>query len=63
MGKKVLIYIVLIALSLFYLFPIYTLLNTSLKTDEDLKYGPVAPRTVSFSGPIRTPSTLLRSSS
>ena len=43
MGKKALIYIVLIALSLFYIFPIYTLLNTSLKTDEDLKYGPVAP--------------------
>jgi glucose/mannose transport system permease protein len=43
MTKKLLIYIVLIALSLFYIFPIYTLLNTSLKTDEDLKYGPVAP--------------------
>jgi glucose/mannose transport system permease protein len=43
MMKKALIYIVLIALSIFYIFPIYTLLNTSLKTDEDLKYGPVAP--------------------
>ncbi len=41
--QKALIYFILIALSFFYVFPIYTLLNTSLKTDEDLKYGPVAP--------------------
>ncbi len=43
MIRNVLIYLVLIALSFFYIFPIYTLLNTSLKTDEDLKYGPVTP--------------------
>ncbi|MBN1837443.1 MAG: carbohydrate ABC transporter permease [Spirochaetales bacterium] len=43
MIQKVLIYLVLIALAVFYVFPIYTLVNTSLKTDEDLKYGPVAP--------------------
>jgi len=43
MIRNTLIYSVLIALSFFYIFPIYTLLNTSLKTDEDLKYGPVAP--------------------
>jgi glucose/mannose transport system permease protein len=53
MGKKALIYIVLIALSLFYIFPIYTLLNTSLKTDEDLKYGPVAPTHKIYFGAYR----------
>jgi glucose/mannose transport system permease protein len=43
MTRNALIYLVLIALAFFYLFPVYTLVNTSLKTDEDIKYGPVTP--------------------
>jgi len=37
------IYIILILLSFFYLFPIYSLVNTSLKTAEELIWGPIQP--------------------
>lgn len=40
---KPLIYVFLTLLALFYLFPIYTLVNTSLKSDVEMKYGPIAP--------------------
>lgn len=36
-------YVILIALSFFYLFPIYSMINTSLKTAEELAYGPLQP--------------------
>jgi len=38
---KILIYIVLIAALAFYIFPIYSAINTSLKTDTELMWGPV----------------------
>lgn len=41
--KYTILYIVLVGLVFFYLFPIYTLINTSLKTTQDLIWGPVAP--------------------
>ncbi len=37
----VFIYILLILLAAFYIFPIYALVNTSLKPTEEIKYGPV----------------------
>jgi glucose/mannose transport system permease protein len=37
------IYVILVALSFFYLFPIYTMVNTSIKAPEELVYGPVQP--------------------
>ncbi len=37
------IYIVLLALSLFYLLPIYSLINTSLKSEQELVSAPVSP--------------------
>jgi len=39
--QRYLIYIVLLALSFFYLFPIYSMVNTSLKTAAELAYGPL----------------------
>jgi len=41
--KRIILYIILIGLAFFYLFPIYTLINTSLKTTQDLIWGPVVP--------------------
>jgi len=38
---KIIIYIVLIAALAFYIFPIYSAINTSLKTNEELMWGPV----------------------
>lgn len=38
-----LLYLILVVLALFYLFPLYTLINTSLKTDQEIMWGPVAP--------------------
>ena len=35
------VYIICIVLSAFYLFPIYTMINTSLKTTSELAYGPI----------------------
>jgi glucose/mannose transport system permease protein len=37
------LYLVFILLALFYLFPLYTLINTSLKSNEEIIWGPVAP--------------------
>ncbi|MBS3812708.1 carbohydrate ABC transporter permease [Candidatus Bipolaricaulota bacterium] len=37
------IYLVLLALSLFYLLPIYSLINTSLKSEQELASSPVSP--------------------
>ena len=42
-GSSTALYLVLIVLALFYLFPLYTLINTSLKTDLEIIWGPVAP--------------------
>ena len=39
--RKTIIYVILVVLSLFYLFPLYTLINTSLKTSEEIIWGPV----------------------
>ena len=41
--KYTILYIILVGLAFFYLFPIYTLINTSLKTTQDLIWGPVTP--------------------
>jgi len=38
---KIIIYIVLVMALAFYIFPIYSAINTSLKTDEELMWGPV----------------------
>ena len=43
MIRKACLYLILIGLACFYLFPVYTLVNTSLKSDEALKYGPLIP--------------------
>jgi glucose/mannose transport system permease protein len=43
MGNRRWIYIILLLLSFFYLFPIYTMINTSFKAPEELAYGPVQP--------------------
>ena len=40
--KKGIIYLLLLAAAFFYLFPIYTAVNTSLKSNEELAYGPVS---------------------
>ena len=40
-AKKSMIYVLLFIAALFYLFPIYTAINTSLKSNEELAYGPV----------------------
>lgn len=37
------LYLLLSVLTVFYLFPLYTLVNTSLKTDEEIIWGPVTP--------------------
>ncbi|HNS34753.1 MAG: carbohydrate ABC transporter permease [Mesotoga sp.] len=39
--KKGIIYLLLLAAAFFYLFPIYTAVNTSLKSNQELAYGPV----------------------
>ncbi len=39
--KKVLLYLLLTLAAFFYLFPIYTAVNTSLKSNQELAYGPV----------------------
>jgi len=39
--KKSAIYLLLFVAAFFYLFPIYTAVNTSLKSNEELAYGPV----------------------
>ncbi len=39
--KSLLIYIPLLLLVLFYTFPIFALVNTSLKTTQEIKYGPM----------------------
>ncbi|MFW6119375.1 MAG: carbohydrate ABC transporter permease [Petrotogales bacterium] len=39
--KKIFIYLILTLAALFYLFPIYTAANTSLKSNQELAYGPV----------------------
>ncbi|PZC53142.1 ABC transporter permease [Mesotoga sp. TolDC] len=41
MTKKSAIYLLLFVAAFFYLFPIYTAVNTSLKSNEELAYGPV----------------------
>jgi len=41
--KRIILYIILVGLAFFYLFPIYTLINTSLKTTQDLIWGPTTP--------------------
>lgn len=41
--QKPLLYLVLVILALFYLFPLYTLVNTSLKKDTEIMWGPVTP--------------------
>jgi len=41
--SRVVIYIVLLIASFFYLFPLYTAMNTSLKSDEEMISGPVQP--------------------
>lgn len=47
---KAITYAFLAVLALLYLFPIYTLVNTSVKPDEEIKFGPVLPaRHISFS--------------
>jgi len=38
---KYFIYIILLGLSFFYLFPIYAMINTSLKDTPELAYGPI----------------------
>lgn len=38
---KTIIYIILFCAAFFYLFPIYSAVNTSLKTNEELRFGPV----------------------
>jgi glucose/mannose transport system permease protein len=38
---RILIYFALIVATFFYIFPIYSAFNTSLKTNEELMYGPV----------------------
>jgi glucose/mannose transport system permease protein len=40
-STRILTYTLLVVLAVIYLFPIYALVNTSLKSDEELKYGPV----------------------
>jgi len=40
---RVIIYILLLALSVFYLLPIYSLLNTSLKPESELAKAPIKP--------------------
>ncbi|WP_334103384.1 carbohydrate ABC transporter permease [Mesotoga prima] len=40
--KKSVIYLLLTIAAFFYLFPIYTAVNTSLKSNEELAYGPVS---------------------
>jgi len=39
--KKGIVYLLLLAAAFFYLFPIYTAVNTSLKSNQELAYGPV----------------------
>jgi len=39
--KKGIIYLLLLAAAFFYLFPTYTAVNTSLKSNQELAYGPV----------------------
>ncbi len=39
--KKSMIYLLLFIAAFFYLFPIYTAVNTSLKSNQELAYGPV----------------------
>src|SRR6056297_1448500 len=38
---KTIIYIILLCAAFFYLFPIYSAVNTSLKSNEELRFGPV----------------------
>ena len=40
---KYFIYLILIFLAFFYLFPIYSMVNTSFKTNKELIYGPIRP--------------------
>ncbi len=42
-SSRVVIYIALLVASFFYLFPLYTAVNTSLKSDEEMISGPVQP--------------------
>ncbi len=42
-AARIFVYCFLVVLAAFFLFPIYTLLSTSLKTDADVKFGPVTP--------------------
>jgi len=42
-SSRYLLYTFAVAISIFYLLPMYTLVNVSLKSTEDLVYGPVAP--------------------
>ena len=39
---KIVVYVILFLAVFFYLFPIYAAINTALKSDKDLMYGPVA---------------------
>ena len=42
-NARFLIYLLLLLLSFFYLLPIYSMVNTSFKTDRELIYGPIQP--------------------
>ncbi len=41
--KRILIYIVLVFFAIFYIFPLYSGINTSIKTQEGLKTSPITP--------------------
>ncbi len=43
MSRKALLYFIVIGMAGFYLFPVYTMVNTSFKSDEAIKYGPLRP--------------------
>lgn len=61
-GKKFVLYTFLFVAVFFYVFPIYTALNTSLKSNEELAYGPVkVVRSPKFSNYVEAFSKIDRS--